>query len=616
MADEVKFNVMVTEADGEYRTGYVDADQALGGSFDNFTAVLTSPNGLVKRRVGIDDNGNLVLLPLDTPPVLTLGLVDATSVALTWTDPTTTESGFVVERADDVLFTLNVVTVTATGMGTTSYTDTNVIGDAIYYYRVKAVVGSVDLTLPSNIIAAHVPAVAVDPLLAVQRRNRSMYSKVAMFAPMDETSGTATAGQRNKRVRGKVDGIFTKRLEEDQAIDPLTLFYVPRLVNQVTAHGTFLNLNSFVLPFYEARWDTPKIHVSDSPPGSQMDLDDTPYKWGTGVNSPWEPGYRSSDAEVGWYDETAITHGYRDRSMVVIDPTNDTLWEYYQVYRKGLDRENNPHDYPNVTAEFGGRMPNMKDFNGIWPSGPGGSTGFGLSGTSVAYGVTFVRLEEIQAGVIPHAIPFAVSIGTSQHRLPATRGDQTGGTDDVPEGARFRFAYDFDVDAYAATHDVSPLEKMFLQAIRTYGLVVSDASSGVVSFAIEDLRPSPSYRNNLDPWWQYLVSSTQQAFTGSAATNTITSTAHGMLSAHKRKVIIDSGFTGGSGLGSAPTYYFAGNCTTNTFQLFTNFSQTILAPIGSDASGTFRKVQESYELFDTSRFPWSSLLLLPPVAAF
>lgn len=71
--------------------------------------------------------------------------------------------------------------------------------------------------------------------------------------------------------------------------------------------------------------------------------------------------------------------------------------------------------------------------------------------------------------------------------------------------------------------------------------------------------------------------------------------------------------TGGAGISQKPAYYYVGNCTTNTFQLFTNYSQTQLVYLQTDVtSGQYMQVAEGYELFKTDRFPWASLLLLPP----
>jgi len=570
-------------------------DIGLGGDL-----TVTSPNGNLRRRIGINDLGELVLYPIDAP-LLSPAQVTSNTFGLSWTDITDSESSFIIQRATDTAFTLNVVEMQVDA-NVTSLVDTDGLSAATtYYYRVKAVVGLLDLTEWSNTVTGTTTA-GVDPTnFAVARRNRQRYSKVALLAQFDEDSGTDVAGQRHKLRYFRHDALINQRLREDQDIDPLTTTYGPRVAGQATgaAYGTSFNIGTFTTPVYESDWNTPKVKLLDVDDG-YLNGDDDPEKWGSGVTVPWEPGYRANDAEVS--EAT-----YKDRHMVVVDPAADTLWDmFYVVPTPNL---NPPHNYPTPSAGHGGKIPNLSQHGGVFPF-PKGAT---ATGFPVNAGL--VMFDEVVRGIIPHALKMAVDT-TINFRAPATRNDVNAGPNDIPEGAWFRLPYDYDADAaYAGNAKMSDLAKMIAVAFREYGGVVVDRSPGALVLYGEEIRRPPDFTGQYDQWLEYMLDRTPHAFTGNATTDTITSTNHGIANNHHRRIMITS-LTGGAGLSLKPTYYFVGNCTANTFQLFTNWSQTQLANFQSDVTaGNFFQVSEGYELFRTDRFPWSQFLLLPPRVA-
>ncbi len=83
-----------------------------------------------------------------------------------------------------------------------------------------------------------------------------------------------------------------------------------------------------------------------------------------------------------------------------------------------------------------------------------------------------VRYEEIDAGVISHALRFTASLTQDAFVWPARH--QAGATDDVnvpPMGQRFRLKSTVDVGDFSATNQI------ILQALKTYGMVLADNGS-------------------------------------------------------------------------------------------------------------------------------------------
>jgi regulation of enolase protein 1 (concanavalin A-like superfamily) len=67
-----------------------------------------------------------------------------TRVSLTWTDNSSNETGFKVERASDSGFTTGLTLLTTTAANATTYDDNTVSGSTTYYYRVRATNASGD----------------------------------------------------------------------------------------------------------------------------------------------------------------------------------------------------------------------------------------------------------------------------------------------------------------------------------------------------------------------------------------------------------------------------------------------------------------------------------------
>jgi len=79
----------------------------------------------------------LLFAPEPNAPSNLVATINGAVVDLTWIDNSLDETGFTLQRADNVGFTLGVATFPL-GMDTTAYTDNSVIAGQTYYYRVQA----------------------------------------------------------------------------------------------------------------------------------------------------------------------------------------------------------------------------------------------------------------------------------------------------------------------------------------------------------------------------------------------------------------------------------------------------------------------------------------------
>jgi hypothetical protein len=102
--------------------------------FVRFFASISSPPQEVWSPAGSFITG---LSTSVAGPTLAAGTITGVEVPLSWDDTFLAETGYVLERADDNAFTVNVATFTI-GANGTSYTDRSGASDTTYYYRVAA----------------------------------------------------------------------------------------------------------------------------------------------------------------------------------------------------------------------------------------------------------------------------------------------------------------------------------------------------------------------------------------------------------------------------------------------------------------------------------------------
>ena len=237
--------------------------------------------------------------------------------------------------------------------------------------------------------------------------------------------------------------------------------FVTEFLRQKAAYYGTVNINvgQFSLPIYIAPVGTPLIKVTN------LDL-----KTGTSYG----PLQVQID-QVPW-PEWAIpsadnTLGTGDREIIIYSPSLDTMWEFW-IARRELDGT--------WTCAWGGRITNVSTDDGIV------TNPFGVLACGVAAAGGLIKLEEIQAGVIPHGL--GIALVDVEHfttfSWPANRSDgynPTNVPNRIAEGQRFRLNPAVNV----STLPMNANGKIIAKAIQDYGCVVWDKGGAIALRAVD-----------------------------------------------------------------------------------------------------------------------------------
>ena len=121
---------------------------------------------------------------------------------------------------------------------------------------------------------------------------------------------------------------------------------------------------------------------------------------------------------------------------------------------------------------------------------PNGWTSADAAGLPILPGL--VRYEEIEAGVINHAIRFTAPVTRDAHIYPARHHAGAGMSSSLPPmGLRVRLKANFDVSSY------SPRMRIILRAMKRYGLILADNGSPWFFSGTSDVRWSDDELNQL-----------------------------------------------------------------------------------------------------------------------
>ncbi|WP_291379375.1 hypothetical protein [Demequina sp.] len=200
--------------------------------------------------------------------------------------------------------------------------------------------------------------------------------------------------------------------------------------------GTFWLGDPIGIPFTTVGAGQTKVPVSfdyadESDPG--------PYPIPT--NAPIEGGASSSG----------------DRHVIVVDTSDCTLYEMWSAYPVG----------GGAAWEAGSGAVFDLSSNALRPAG---WTSADAAGLPVLAGL--VRYDEVQAGVIPHALRFTVSRSQRGYIAPATHFASSS-TDQTrpPMGARFRLKASYDCSSMSTEAGV------VCTALKEFGMIVADNGS-------------------------------------------------------------------------------------------------------------------------------------------
>lgn len=200
------------------------------------------------------------------------------------------------------------------------------------------------------------------------------------------------------------------------------------------------NLVEYGIPIYPVSSDSPAYTVAC-----------TAHNWGL---CPF----------AGWpvlIPDGAVPHSGSDGALVTVDASSGIIFEFWRAVKK--DNQ--------WSASWGA-------VNSLRGSGWGGaSTG---SGASRLGGV--IRLAEIAAGNIPHALALQSTNACTTFRSPALKSDGTSARKDcLPEGARLQLDPSVDLSKLGLSRG----EMAVAKAMQTYGGYVMDVSAVPLSVSFE-----------------------------------------------------------------------------------------------------------------------------------
>ena len=207
---------------------------------------------------------------------------------------------------------------------------------------------------------------------------------------------------------------------------------------------------------------TTNLHPDFGPSGDPSNPYGIPYT----VVSPSQPlvpiTFQYADqSDPGPYPfgaDTPIEGGQQstgDRHAIMVDPATCTLYELYDAQYS-----------PTGSTAGSGAIWNL-DSNALRPAG---WTSADAAGLPILPGL--VRYDEVQSGVITHAIRMTAESTDTSYIWPARHEAGSSSNPDLPPmGARFRLKASFDISGY------SPQAQVVLRAMQQYGLILADNGS-------------------------------------------------------------------------------------------------------------------------------------------
>ena len=236
---------------------------------------------------------------------------------------------------------------------------------------------------------------------------------------------------------------WRQTIPSEVSVDPHSAAMIAAVQGDRALHA---NLMNYGIPIYTANADTPTHTVTCS----RTDYGICPFAgWPVAIPDGAEPNSGS------------------DGVLVSVQQDSGIIFEFWQA----------THDGEKWTTAFAA-------VNSLHGSGWGGAaTG---SGASRLAGV--VRISEIAAGEIPHALALQSNNACPTFRPPALKSDGTSTRSDcIPEGARLQLDPSLDLDALK----LKPGELAVARAMQRYGGYLMDVADAPLSVSFELDRTAP-----------------------------------------------------------------------------------------------------------------------------
>jgi hypothetical protein len=217
--------------------------------------------------------------------------------------------------------------------------------------------------------------------------------------------------------------------------------------------GPWINTTSYSVPIYTVPADQPTVRVA---------LYHTPVV--PALQAAWSAVPLPPDAQPA-----AGTDGV----LVVWQPSTNRLWDFWRLV----------HGATGWHASWGGAMQNVSNDAGVsgpqaWP---GGKPWWGTSASSLEIAGGLITLEDLELGVINHALSMAIpEVRAGVYASPAERDDgKSTNPLALPEGAHLRLNPNLNL---AALH-LPRVTLMIAEAAQRYGIFIRDRSKDVQFFA-------------------------------------------------------------------------------------------------------------------------------------
>lgn len=231
-------------------------------------------------------------------------------------------------------------------------------------------------------------------------------------------------------------------------LSPDSAALVTELQRQVTTYGSWINTNQYSTPVYTVPVTQPLVYVT---------------------LTVFSPTLQTGFAAVPLPANAVPARG-GDAHLVVWQPSTDSMWEFWQMSNKTTGWQ----------ARWGGAMTGVSTNPGYFPAP------YGATGTSLPLLGGLMRISELQAGQINHALALAIPQAMAgSFVFPAQRADGNyNGPNAIPEGTEFRISPSVDVTKLGLSH----VGLIMAQAAQRYGMIVRD-QAGAVTFYGEDPTP-------------------------------------------------------------------------------------------------------------------------------
>jgi hypothetical protein len=179
---------------------------------------------------------------------------------------------------------------------------------------------------------------------------------------------------------------------------------------------------------------------------------------------------------------SALPAAGSDKHLVVWQPSSKRLWEFWHLEKNAEGWE----------AYWGGTMQNALTDSGAYgpEAWPGAVTGWGASASSLSIAGGLITLEDLEKGIINHALAIAVpNTREGAYAWPAQRTDGgNSAASSLPEGAHLRLSPSLDL----ATLKLPHFTLMLAEAAQRYGIFVRDTAANVAFYAQD---PTPTGAN-------------------------------------------------------------------------------------------------------------------------